>query len=718
MTIFCPNGHENADSNRFCQACGSQIILPVTHQMTQGIILGDRYRITKEIGQGGFGRTYLCEDINRFNELCVLKEFAPQVQGTAFLTKAQELFEREGGVMYRLQHPQIPMFREMFRVNRGGVGQLFLVQDYVAGDNYQQLLQQKRQQGKTFTEIEITDFLTQILPVIGYIHSLGVIHRDISPDNLIKRNSDGLPMLIDFGGVKQVAVNAATEYMPSNVANNDLQTRLGKIGYAPNEQIQRGEVSSQSDLYALAATTLVLLTGKEPPDLIDPQDFTWNWREYVDLSPNLASILDRMLQLRPIDRFESAQDVLTALKVGNSQNSPINPHHSSSTSVQPPQSEPNSRIATVVATPKYQQSTPPTTISTESSLLTVMGKTWIAIAAIGGAIGLGWVVASLTIKPPAPISSNPPAPSPSETTSPEIPTETIEPTPTPTPTPAIPSIAPITSLEPIFPASLAAKGVNDRIFRDAVKQVFLSQNPNIKTVDLLDPQVKDRVNSISSTLGDKLDRQLSKNAVRGIGQYSARNPSSWKSQLNKLHLGERALIDLTDAKYRSITDLSPQKSGIGLDRFLNTSVGQIYLATMFDRFQAIKSKQAIGEIVFPVGDNNGTVRGTLQPGEGKAYIASLAGGQDIGVNIRSNQPTNLSIYPPTHKLPAILAPSKTNNWSGKTSVNGYHEFVLISNSDRPIQYELKLTASDLKPNSSNDNKTKIPKNNPDRPFMF
>ena len=96
----------------------------------------------------------------------MLKEFAPQVQGTALLTKAQELFEREAGVMYRLQHEQIPMFREMFRVNRAGVGQLFLVQDYVDGINYQGLLRQKLQQGKQFTEAEITRSSSKFYPYL------------------------------------------------------------------------------------------------------------------------------------------------------------------------------------------------------------------------------------------------------------------------------------------------------------------------------------------------------------------------------------------------------------------------------------------------------------------------------------------------------------------------------------------------------------------------
>ena len=694
MTIFCPNGHDNPDRNRFCQACGSQIVVPVNNPMTGGVLLGDRYRITKEIGQGGFGRTYLCEDINRFNEPCVLKEFAPQVQGTALLTKAQELFEREAGVMYRLQHPQIPMFREMFRVSSGGVGQLFLVQDYVAGDNYQQLMHQKRQQGKTFTEIEITEFLTQILPVLGYIHSLGVIHRDISPDNLIRRASDGLPMLIDFGGVKQVAVNAATQYM-SGVPGHDVSTRLGKIGYAPNEQMQRGVVFPHSDLYALAATTLVLLTGKEPPDLIDPQNFNWNWREHVSLSPNLASILDRMLQLRPNDRFESAQDILVALKSRNLPNPPAQSGTPHAPTTQPPLksgSKSQPALPTAVATPKQQQPAPPTVVtSKDSSLIQVLGKTWIAIGAVVCAIGLGWAVASLTSKRSEPVrsptSSNTPVSSPSESTSnSSISSQDSNPT--------------IASIKPTLPVSLNGKGVDAQAYGDAVRQVFINQNPQTKVVKIGDSQVQSQVDKIASELGDKLSQQLSSNAIQKIGTYGAADRSSWKSQVNKLHLSERSLIDLTDAKYRSITNYSAGKLGLGFDRFLNTPVGQVYLATMFDRVQAIESKQAIGEIIFPIGGTSGNVSGTLQPGEGKAYIASLVKGQDIAIDIKANQPTNLSVYPPTSNLPAILTASQTNNWSGKTSMNGYHEIVLVSYSDRPIQYELKLTASNLTQNNS------------------
>ena len=101
--------------------------------LNSGDILNSRYRILQQLGHGGFGRTYLAEDMNRFNEPCVLKEFAPQLQGSFALEKAQELFEREAGVLYRLEHPQIPRFRELFRYKHQGKGHLLLVQDYVEG---------------------------------------------------------------------------------------------------------------------------------------------------------------------------------------------------------------------------------------------------------------------------------------------------------------------------------------------------------------------------------------------------------------------------------------------------------------------------------------------------------------------------------------------------------------------------------------------------------
>jgi len=286
--------------------------------LAAGLTLQNRYRIVRELGRGGFGRTYLVEDTNQANEYCVLKEFAPQVQGNSELQKAKELFEREAGVLYQLRHPQIPRFRELLKVRIGDTESLFLVQDYIEGKTYLELLNSYQKRGQRFTEPEVTQLLLQLLPVLEYIHSLGVVHRDISPDNLIQRHSDQQPVLIDFGSVKQAAATAASLYSQLRPP-----TRIGKEGYAPDEQMHRGKPLPCSDLYALAVTVLVLLTGKEPKALYDASKATWHWQQEVSISRPLGSVLDKMLAYRPRDRFQSAQEVLQALQAGNSNVSQI-----------------------------------------------------------------------------------------------------------------------------------------------------------------------------------------------------------------------------------------------------------------------------------------------------------------------------------------------------------------------------------------------------------
>lgn len=251
--------------------------------ISSGTILRNQYSIIRQLGQGGFGRTYLAKDLYRFEELCVLKEFAPQLQSQSVWQKAQELFEREAKTLYQLQHPQIPQFRELFRETLNGQIHLFVVQDYIAGSTYRELLYPRQGQTNRFSEAEVIQLLKQLLPVLVYIHSRGVIHRDVAPDNIIQRQSDGLPVLIDFGGVKQLKVKV--EELETASAGIPA-TLIGKRGYAPEEQIQLGLVYPHSDLYGLAATSLVLLTGKEPQALIDPNQSQWKWRQEVSLSPN------------------------------------------------------------------------------------------------------------------------------------------------------------------------------------------------------------------------------------------------------------------------------------------------------------------------------------------------------------------------------------------------------------------------------------------------
>ncbi|PSB18706.1 serine/threonine protein kinase [Phormidesmis priestleyi ULC007] len=283
-----------------------------------GTLLRQRYLIKQVLGQGGFGRTYLAIDQERFNEPCVLKEFTVPYQDDALVEKAKTLFQREASTLYQIQHPQIPRFWAAFEDEQ----RLFLVQDFVKGQTYRSLLQARKQKGQAFSETEVLHLLNYLLPVLSYLHDRDIVHRDISPENIILRSHNQgfeqlfgqpasenlpveLPVLIDFGAVKEAASHWP---IVSSI------TRVGKVGYAPPEQLQTGNVSPHSDLYALGATSLVLLTGREPQGLLDSQTLAWQWQPYAKISGLLALVLQKMLALQPGDRYQSARETWADLQ--------------------------------------------------------------------------------------------------------------------------------------------------------------------------------------------------------------------------------------------------------------------------------------------------------------------------------------------------------------------------------------------------------------------
>ncbi len=273
-----------------------------------GTLIHNRYSIIQLLGQGGFARTYLAQDQGRFNELCVLKELIPTQNSTMVVEKARELFEREATILYQVRHPQIPQFRASFEYDAAEGPRLFLVQDYVAGKTYRQLLNDRKSKGEVFSEQDVRALMMQILPVLNYLHTQGIIHRDISPENLILRQTDRQPVLIDFGVVKEMV----TRWQEAN--GPYPATTVGKLGFSPMEQLQTGRVYPSSDLYSLGVTVVVLLTGQEPQALFDDRTATWHWHRLATISPELTQILDRMLLYRPGDRFGSASEVLTAMQ--------------------------------------------------------------------------------------------------------------------------------------------------------------------------------------------------------------------------------------------------------------------------------------------------------------------------------------------------------------------------------------------------------------------
>ncbi|MBR8833318.1 MAG: ABC transporter substrate-binding protein [Stigonema ocellatum SAG 48.90 = DSM 106950] len=287
----CPKP-QNPDGTNFCLSCGIGLTP----------LLRSRYRIIEPLGGGGFGRTYLAEDVDKLAERCVVKQFAPQLQGSWSLKKATELFQEEAKRLQQLgEHPQIPTLYAYFEENN----YLYLVQQFIEGQN---LLQELQDEG-VFNEAKIRELLSGLLPVLQAIHQQQVIHRDIKPDNIIRRQSDGKLVLIDFGVAKQATATAIAR--PG--------TTIGSFGYAPMEQIQGGEAYPASDLYGLGATCFHLLTEIPPREVWLRQGYSWiaGWRQYLrkPISQELADIFDRLLQENHKQRYQSATLVLQDLNI-------------------------------------------------------------------------------------------------------------------------------------------------------------------------------------------------------------------------------------------------------------------------------------------------------------------------------------------------------------------------------------------------------------------
>ncbi|NJL82024.1 MAG: serine/threonine protein kinase, partial [Chloroflexaceae bacterium] len=268
--------------------------------------LNNRYRIEKTLGRGGFGQTFLASDTHMpSGRQCVIKQLQPAVQDPATERWILDCFQREAATLEELgeAHPQIPCLYAYF----AEAGQFFLVQEYIPGPT----LQQKVRDSGPFSESAVCSLLADILPVLDFVHSRRIIHRDIKPDNIILREKDGKPVLIDFGAVKEAI---ATVY--DNHGRTNHSVAVGTPGYMASEQAAGRPVFS-SDLYSLGLTVIYLLTGKHPGQLqADPRTGEILWEsETPRLSRALVAVLDRATRFHPRDRYASAREMLEALEM-------------------------------------------------------------------------------------------------------------------------------------------------------------------------------------------------------------------------------------------------------------------------------------------------------------------------------------------------------------------------------------------------------------------
>ena len=279
----------NSGTASYCQRCGLSLKLH------------NRYRPQQLIGQGGFGKTYLAVDEHLpSTPKCVIKQFFLPNSTPQQFRKATQLFYQEAIRLDQLgKHPQIPQLLAHFSQNQ----QLFLVQEYISGKT----LSQELQETGYFNEAQIWQLLQDILPVLQFIHQQQIIHRDIKPDNLMRRcfNSENKTqiVLIDFGIAKQLTQTALLQ----------TGTVIGTPEYMAPEQ-SRGKVFRSSDLYSLGATCLYLITGKSPFELYDITRDRWVWRNYLPhsftITQALSQVLNKLVETQISRRYASAEEVL------------------------------------------------------------------------------------------------------------------------------------------------------------------------------------------------------------------------------------------------------------------------------------------------------------------------------------------------------------------------------------------------------------------------
>ena len=274
--------------------------------------LNGRYQVIQVLGHGGFGETFLAEDTYLpSRRRCVIKQL--KLTSNSQLNQAgqhkfqQERFQREAATLEKLGegNDQIPKLFAYFAENE----QFYLIQEWIQGPTLTDVVAAQ----ETISEPDVKNILVSLLSVLTYVHSGGIIHRDIKPDNIILRNLNNQPVLIDFGAVKETVATVINAQ-----GKSDRSIVVGTPGFMAPEQAA-GRPIYASDLYSLGLTAIYMLTGKHPQQLeLDSETGEILWHGYgANVSHELTAILDRAIKYHPRDRYTTAQKMLEAVRAIN-----------------------------------------------------------------------------------------------------------------------------------------------------------------------------------------------------------------------------------------------------------------------------------------------------------------------------------------------------------------------------------------------------------------
>lgn len=276
-----------------------------------GKFLNGHYQIVQVLSAGAFGQIYIAEDSwLTGNSQCVIKHLMPKGNHPKRWEIARRQFKREAVTVNKLgSHDQIPQLLDCFEDNQG----FYLVQQLIEGEPLSAELPNSKHSDKRWSEAQCIELLSDVLGILAFVHSQGVIHGDLKPNNLIRRSSDDRLVLIDFGAAHPIHPTRLKQPVaPIGPSNTPLTIRA--LGYIPPEQLN-GHPCPNSDLYALGMIAIQALTGLNPGQLqAEPDTGKVNWQQYVSVSEPLASVLNRMVLYNIKDRYQSANEARGALK--------------------------------------------------------------------------------------------------------------------------------------------------------------------------------------------------------------------------------------------------------------------------------------------------------------------------------------------------------------------------------------------------------------------
>jgi serine/threonine protein kinase len=279
------------------------------HLLSSGHLLYNRYTIQQTLGQGGFGITYLAIDQKLEQEVCIKELFISgnSTRGANMTVQSQghssfsfqefvDRFIQEARQLVKFQHPNIVRVIDIFEENDTA----YMVMEYVKGETLKQQIQQKG----ILAEKEAMQLISQLMEAVESVHSKGMLHRDIKPDNILI-SKEGRVVLIDFGSAREFAEGKTTH-----------QTAMITPGYAPPEQYsERAKRGPFTDIYALGATLYNLLTGEKPiastdrsfEELVPPHQLN------SKISLQVSNAILKAMELRPDDRFQSIASMKEAM---------------------------------------------------------------------------------------------------------------------------------------------------------------------------------------------------------------------------------------------------------------------------------------------------------------------------------------------------------------------------------------------------------------------